>query len=289
MVSVAKNDKRKTLDDIVAYYDQTRSDYGILWFRPDNRSVHFGYYEPGVTRHADALLNMNRQLADRAGIQAGAQVLDAGCGQGGSAVWLAQQRNALVVGITPVATQIADAQKFIRLRHVQDRVTVQLGDYQAMVFPDASFDVVWMCESLCHADDKGKVYAEAFRVLRPGGRLIVAEYMRTDDGPAAADLLRQWLHGWSINWIDSPAEHRDQATRAGFVAVTIDDVTSNTEPSLKLLHRLATWLMPLETVLQRLRLRTTVQRGNIVGSLCQYEALQKGYWCYGILRAEKPG
>ena len=50
---------------------------------------------------------MNRVLADRAGIRPGQRVLDAGCGVGGSSLWLAEQRGAAVVGITPVASQVS--------------------------------------------------------------------------------------------------------------------------------------------------------------------------------------
>ncbi|HRC77349.1 MAG TPA: hypothetical protein PLO33_16830, partial [Kouleothrix sp.] len=70
-------------DDIVAYYDETWLDYRMLWLNGQNLSVHFGYFDEQTRSHAAALANMNRVLADCAGVAAGQRVLDAGCGVGG--------------------------------------------------------------------------------------------------------------------------------------------------------------------------------------------------------------
>src|ERR1700710_2875582 len=139
---------------IVGYYDETWLDYRILWLNKDNLAVHFGYTDGSTRTHTDALKNMNRVLADRVRIQPGERVLDAGCGVGGSSLWLATERGADVVGITPVASQVAHARRFAALRGLGDRVTFAQADYTNTNFPDASFDVIWSLESLCHASEK---------------------------------------------------------------------------------------------------------------------------------------
>jgi tocopherol O-methyltransferase len=103
---------RSLAESIVAYYDETWLDYRLLWLNGRNLSVHFGYADATTRGHADALLNMNRILADRAAIRPGERVLDAGCGVGGSSLWLARERGAEVVGITPVASQVTRARRF---------------------------------------------------------------------------------------------------------------------------------------------------------------------------------
>src|SRR5215213_3712833 len=129
-------------DAIIAYYDKTWLDYRILWLNRRTLSVHFGYTDATTRGHADALLNMNRVLADRAGIHPGMRVLDAGCGVGGSSIWLAQSRGASVIGITPVASQVARARRFAAARRLGDQVRFEQADYTDTPFPDASFDVV---------------------------------------------------------------------------------------------------------------------------------------------------
>jgi cyclopropane fatty-acyl-phospholipid synthase-like methyltransferase len=275
---------------IIDYYDETWGDYKLLWLNPDNLAVHFGYADETTGGHTDALKNMNRVLARRASIQPGDRVLDAGCGVGGSTLWLARERDADVVGITPVASQVMRARRYAAARGMADRVRFEQADYAATSFPDASFDVVWTLEALCHAPSKAAFYREAARLLRPGGRLIVAEYVRADRPVDAIGerLLHEWLDGWAIPDIDSPAEHLTHLAAAGFTDARIDDVTTHTRPSLRRLYRMAYYTFPLAVTARLLRIRTAVQHKNVVGSVRQYQALRRKAWFYSIISATKP-
>ncbi|HNM26892.1 MAG TPA: hypothetical protein PKL15_15730, partial [Saprospiraceae bacterium] len=75
--------------DVQTYYALTGFDYRIIWAGGRNLAVHFGYYDEHANRHQDALDNLNRALADYAGIRPGERVLDAGCGRGSAVFWLA--------------------------------------------------------------------------------------------------------------------------------------------------------------------------------------------------------
>src|SRR3954451_22922357 len=123
-------------DVVIAYYDQTWLDYRLFWLNRRTLSVHFGYTDATTHGHADALLNMNRVLADRAGIQPGTRVLDVGGGVGGSSSWLAQARVAIAVGITPVASQVARARRFAATSKLGDRITFEQADYTNTPFLD---------------------------------------------------------------------------------------------------------------------------------------------------------
>jgi len=274
-------------DAISAYYDQTWLDYRLLWLNRKNLSVHFGYSDATTRGHAASLLNMNRVLADHAGIRPGQRVLDAGCGVGGSSLWLAEQRGAAVVGITPVASQVARARRFATARRLADRAVFEQADYTGTPFPDASFDVVWALESLCHAPDKAAFYREAARLLRPGGRLVVAEYIRAARplDRRGERLLHEWLDGWAIRDLDTHAEHARHAHAAGFSQFQLEDVTLNTRPSLRRLYRMTYWSYPLALLGRAIGIRSAVQQGNVIGSLRQYQALERGLWFYAILSA----
>ena len=282
--------------DVHAYYNNTRFDYRALWNRRRRDvAVHFGYYDERAHRHASALDNMNRVLADLAGIQPGERVLDAGCGLGNACFWLAEHRQVEVTGINIVAAQIADCQKFAaqRIPHLPPAayqpVHFLRADYCRMPFDGNSFDVVWACESVCHAAEKQAFYQEAFRVLKPGGRLVMAEYMRTAR-PVSLEgeqLLAAWLRPWAIPDIETADEHRACARAAGFGQVEIKDVTSNVRVSLRNLHEMSVRWLPLGKWLNRLGLVNDVRLGNALASVRQYEALQAGAWKYALLRAEK--
>lgn len=68
------------------YYDQTWLDYRLLWLRPENGAIHFGYWDNQTRDHVTSLLTLNRVLVKRLDLKRGARVLDAGCGIGGRAI-----------------------------------------------------------------------------------------------------------------------------------------------------------------------------------------------------------
>jgi cyclopropane fatty-acyl-phospholipid synthase-like methyltransferase len=269
------------------YYDQTWLDYRFVWLAGRNLAFHFGHYDDTTRTHAEALINANRVLAERADIRRGERVLDAGCGVGGSALWLARERGAKVIGVTRVAGQVRQACSAAATWDVPSPPAFLRADYTAPPFRAATFDVVWALESLCHAPDKGAFYREAARVLRPGGRLVLAEYMLTGEpqGDSAQRMVAEWLEGWAMPNLATPSQHRQYAHAAGFQAAHFEDATATVERSLRRLYRIAALTYPLALTARGLRLRSAVQHGNVIAAIRQYQALRRGHWVYGILCA----
>lgn len=275
---------------IVSYYEQTWADYRVVWLNRVNYALHFGYHDvPGMPHHL-ALTRHNEVMAERAGIGSGHHVLDAGCGVGGSACWLAEHRGATVTGVTLVDDQVARARRIAAERGVDDRVRFEVADYSRLPMPDASFDAVWAQESLCHAPDKAATYREFLRVLKPGGRLVIAEYMRTTRqlGRLDARMVRAWVAGWAMPDLDTIDEHLRHATDAGFAPVEVRDETPYVEPSLRRLFVRTASVYPLGVLLRLTRARTAVQHANVRASFLQYVALRRGAWRYAILSAVRP-
>lgn len=130
-----------------------------------------------------------RRTADLANIQPGASVLDVGCGTGTLA--LAVQRRVgtagRVCGIDPGARQIARARAKAARRALP--IEFQLGVVEQLPFPDQTFDAVLSSLMMHHlpASLKRQGLAEISRVLKPGGRLVIADFpsQRERHGPAA--------------------------------------------------------------------------------------------------------
>jgi ubiquinone/menaquinone biosynthesis C-methylase UbiE len=275
---------------IVSYYEQTWADYRVVWLNRVNYALHFGYHDvPGMPHHL-ALTRHNEVMAERAAVGPGQHVLDAGCGVGGSACWLAAHRGARVTGVTLVADQVARARRIADERGVADRVQFEVADYARLPMADGTFDVVWAQESLCHAPDKAAAYREFFRVLKPGGRLVIAEYMRTTRrlGRMDARIVRAWVTGWAMPDLDTLDEHRGHATAAGFGPVALRDETPRVEPSLRRLFRRTASVYPLGMMLRATGLRSAVQHANVRASFLQYIALRRGAWRYVMLQATRP-
>ena len=86
--------------DIADYYDQTLNHYQQWWHLDQTLAVHYGFWEKDTKSFKDALINTNNYLMRMADVQKGERILDAGCGVGGSAIYLATERDAKVTGIS---------------------------------------------------------------------------------------------------------------------------------------------------------------------------------------------
>jgi SAM-dependent methyltransferase len=162
-------------------------------------------------------------------------------------------------------------------------------DYTLTSFNDESFSLIWACESMCHAQEKIKFYNEAYRLLKPGGRLICADYFRTgrplpEEGEK---LLHAWLNGWSIKDIDTFDEHKENAALAGFTHFEKENITEYTKPSLKHLHSMASKLWQFGRFLRQIGLRNNINHGNHFSSIKQFEALENNLWQYGLISVKK--
>ena len=124
------------------------------------------------------------RLAEIAGVRAGDRVVDVAAGSGTTARLLARTFGAEVVGIELSGATVE------RARSATDDARVQFlhGDAEALPLPDAAFDVVVSECSLCTFPDKPRAVAEMSRVLRPGGRIAIADV--TADTRALPDELR---------------------------------------------------------------------------------------------------
>ncbi|GAP90713.1 putative methyltransferase type 11 [Rosellinia necatrix] len=151
---------------------------------------HFGYYEdPGSYNPfplSASLRRMEAQLAGALRARPGARVLDAGCGNGHVARYMARERGLHVTGIDVVERHVRKAQATAaRLagegsgegEGTKGSLEVRRMDYHHLeTLPDASLDAAYTMETLVHATDPAQVLAGLFRVLKPGGRVAMHEY-----------------------------------------------------------------------------------------------------------------
>lgn len=276
-------------DAIVRYYDECYWDYRTSWLDGGNLAIHYGYWDDNTRSHSEALLNMNRYLAVTAGIESGLWILDAGCGIGGSSVWLAQEFGARVTGISLSTEQIEHARRNAAKRGLSDRADFQVADFCRTPFEDKSFDIVWGIESICHALDKGAFVREAHRLLRPGGRLVCSDgyALKRDFTEQEWRTIRICLDGWQIPNLATPDEFRSYLEEAGFGDIRFVDITAHIIPSARRLRTTALLTYPMQKLMRWLKLRTRAQTGNFYTALNQFHIFSKGMGCYGAFCATK--
>ncbi len=275
---------------VLKYYEATYSDYKNLWTGKNDLAIHFGYYDNATQTHQAALVRMNEILAQYAQIQASDNVIDAGCGYGGSALWLAQALGCNVTGITIVPFQVEIGQQNILKRNLADKVNILQRDYTHTQLPSESFDVYWALESIVHAADRQQVLNEAFRLLGNDGRLMIAEYTyreATPLSPSEKEYMQPWLQGWSMPELLTPTQYMAQLAKAGFQDIQYHDITSHVKPSLRRLKIMCQLCLPGARFLEALKIFSKERVANVAGSLRQAQSLDKNLWNYSIFTAKK--
>lgn len=278
-----------TTHDIARYYDLSEVHYRRFWSLRQSRSLHYGYWDESTKTFHEALLNINRVLADMAGIKEGDAVLDAGCGVGGSSLWLAAQRGCNVTGISLSAKQVSRANAYAAEAGLADKVRFERADYLNTPYPSGSFDIVWAIESVCHAADKHDFIREAHRLLKKGGRLIVADFFKTPNlSPQDEEAVKTWAHGWAVNDFATAEEFEYGLAATGFHHVNVRDASKAIMPSAKRLYR-AYFIGKPAAVLYRLFKGdvTSLSKNNVETAYQQYKTLKKGLWKYGLITAVK--
>ena len=239
-------------------------------------------------RHEAGQARMNAVCADAAGIRAGDRVLDAGCGLGGSACFLNKNFGAVMYAINLQPQHLAHARAFATASDARPPVRFSRQDYTQMAFAAESFDVVWGLESICHCADKREFLAEAHRVLRKPGRLMVADFFQTNRDLTREERARmRWIEGWAIPNLASVDQFGEDAAAAGFVNVRYRDIRPQVMPSSERMYRASLVAAGIGRTLERLGARSAVQNSNIHAARDQYSALKDGIWTYGIFTAEK--
>lgn len=272
------------------YYDSTVIDYKIVWTGSRDLAMHFGYYDDGVKSHEDSLMKMNEVLAKFANISKDDRVLDAGCGYGGSAIWLAKNIGCEIVGLTVVPYQVQEAEKCAKRYALSDKVSFKAEDYAHTSLPSNSFTVIWGLESIVHAESKKDFVGEAHRLLKFGGRILISEYMLRESPPLSDDekkVIYPWLKGWAMPSLLTPGEYKSLLTNAGLKNIKIRDLTENVQQSLRRLEKLSNFGLPFANLLYKLRIINTEHYGNFEASVAQSKALKMGLWRYIVITAEK--
>ena len=168
---------------IRSHYDLATPFYRLLW----GPHIHHGLWSEEDAARTMPLMTPRRaqeQLTDTlamlAGIRGGEQVLDVGCGMGGSSIRLARGRGCRVTGITLSGVQRGWAALAATLAGVGRRARFVQIDAEAAEFAPASFDVIWSIECTEHLFDKAAFFRRARGWLRPGGRLAICAWLAAE-------------------------------------------------------------------------------------------------------------
>ena len=169
-------------------------------------------------------LGATAEFARRIGIAHGSRVMDAGCGFGGPARYLAETYGCEVVGVDLSPSYVAAARRLSEHSAVADRVRFEVGDLTALAAPASRFDLVVSQHAAMNIRDRAALYGEILRMLRPEGRFAFYDVLLADAKPEVL-YPTPWARSSETSTLLTEGETKAALTDAGFDLLTWSDVS----------------------------------------------------------------
>lgn len=227
-------------------YSSLESRLGYRLFLGGTR--HFGYYDSPSSWPLNvdqALRAIEARLLEALRLPKGAQVLDAGCGVGLVALYIAQQGGLQVQGIDVMEHHVLKAKRNIVSAGMTDMITARRMDYHHLEsLGGGSLDGVYTMETLVHSTDPLHVLRGFARILRPGGRIVLHEWehMSRREVPADEEKIAVMINHYSAMPAFTLFEQgvlETMVKEAGFVDLEVKDFSRNIVPMLWLFYVVA--------------------------------------------------
>lgn len=247
-------------------------------------SFHYPIWDDTTATYREASNNTNKVVADALELSQGDVVLDAGCGVGGTAVWMASHYDVRVTGITIVPSHIKRARDWARKNKTFNPVKFELADYADTGFKGSSFDKVFGIESVCHAPVKSEFLREAYRLLKPGGKLVVLDAFRVTKDLSARDekVYRDFLEGFVLDNLVFRSDFCGDMKKIGFGEVSFESQVEGIQKTLRKFYIEGSLAYPIVGLLQKVGLIKD-SLGHIVAARNSKYLIDNNILDYGLM------
>ncbi|WP_285320173.1 class I SAM-dependent methyltransferase [Pseudarthrobacter sp. lyk4-40-TYG-27] len=265
---------------VADHYDELDPVYRRVW----GDHVHHGLWTTGRETPGEAVEALVDTVGDRLGLMPGQECVDIGCGYGSTARRLAVMRGVRVTGFTLSAEQAYAAANPV------PGVNIEVRDWLANGLPDASADAAWAIESSEHMVDKPRFFAEAHRVLAPGGPFVICAWLAETDarGWKVRHLLEPICREGRLPSMGTREEYEAMAMAAGFEITGYEDVSRRVARTWPICARRLVKALFVDPEMRRLALRAR-NRVFVLSIPRLILAYRTGAMRYGIFTVTKAG
>ncbi len=273
---------------IAKFYD----DSSPLWLEVWGDQMHHGYYGPNgdvAKPRREAQLDLIDELIAFAQLDQlrPQRILDAGCGVGGSARYLAGYFGAEVLGVTLSPYQAQQGNAYAKLEGADQLVEIRAQDVFSLQQKD-EFDVVWSLESAEHMPDKQRLLEHFYAMLRPGGTLAMITWCHREIPPELSPREQQQLKKISSlyhlpPWV-SASTYTRLAAECGFVDIRRGDWSAAVAPFWREVLKSA---LSLSSVIGLLRAGPQTLKGAWAMQYMQ-SGFAQGLIEFAVIAARKP-
>lgn len=271
------------IKSIINYYDELD-----FIFKTEGENLHHGLWYENTKNLQEAYENSNKCIADYLDVKNNDKVLDAGCGHGGTSIYLAKNYGARVVGINISEKQLERARKYAEKAGKDLKLEFLNRSFLDTGFEDESFTKVIAIESIVYAKDTMGFIKEVYRLLKPGGRLAVMEAFRLRDD---LNEKEERLYQKFCNCFHADLACRDDfkanLLAAGFKNIQFHDKSANVQKTASINAWLATPFFPVVWILRKLRMVSDTLYNLVDGLREQKKLADSTFLTYGVFVAEK--
>ncbi len=271
------------------YYDHLQIMYDIFYSRGTS-SLHYGFWEKNTKTIEESIINTNKFVVKCLNLNDKDIILDAGCGIGGTCLFIGKRYNAKIIGITLSKRQLIRARKKANIIGLNN-VTFSQQDYTKTDFKDKSFTKIYGIESICYTKNNLDFLIEAYRLLKNNGRLVISDgfLARENLNKKEKQVLKSCLIGWDLPNLSTKEKFFEDLKKAGFKNIKYYDKFKSIRKTRNRIYRLGLFGYLLTLLMYLFRLVPKCIHDNTIMCLNQKRLFsdKNNIATYGVFIAEK--
>lgn len=276
---------------IVSYYQECDNAYRDAWGMDKNMQLNLGIWNSSTKKLSEALVNLNNEMLTLLQLSKADHVLDAGCGVGGTLIHFAKAAGCTGVGITLTPHQAEKATMNAQKAGVSHLLRFEVMDYTNTSFDSEQFTAITGIESICYAAPKMAFLKEAKRLLKPGGRIALAENLQGKDDLTKKEIKSVYtdaFNGCQVISLDTEKQYKNNLKALSFHNIQCIDETVRIRPSIVRLRKFYYPAVAYNFAHRIIGKRfSKTQEANTKMCYHLLSSLDAGLWKYGLILATK--